>query len=155
MPAGDAGTGRKRLRLPALEGYTCRSTGKVRQRLPLFYEWLDVALFFGDESVLFVVAGDRQGGNMRKAFRQADREALITLGLYGFFFVWWTVFAFGLGSGDPEEYTYVWGLPAWFFYSCVLGYPVMTLILWGVVRRFFADIPLDAPEKEQGEENGK
>ena len=87
---------------------------------------------------------------MRKAFRQADREALITLGLYGFFFVWWTVFAFGLGSGDPEEYTYVWGLPAWFFYSCVLGYPVMTLILWVVVRRFFADIPLDAPEKERG-----
>ena len=33
-----------------------------------------------------------------------------------------------------------------FFYSCVLGYPVMTLILWVVVRRFFADIPLDEPE---------
>ncbi|WP_077071559.1 YhdT family protein [Mailhella massiliensis] len=83
---------------------------------------------------------------MRKAFRQADREALITLGLYVFFFVWWTAFAFGLGSGDVEDYGYVFGLPEWFFYSCVLGYPVMTLILWGVVRRFFADIPLDEPE---------
>ena len=89
---------------------------------------------------------------MRKAFRQADREALITLGLYAFFFVWWTVFAFVLGSGDPEEYSYVWGLPAWFFYSCVLGYPVMTLVLWVVVRRFFADIPLDeAEDDEKGE----
>ena len=87
---------------------------------------------------------------MRKAFRQADREALITLGLYAFFFVWWTVFAFVLGSGDPEEYSYVWGLPAWFFYSCVLGYPVMTLILWVVVRRFFVDIPLDEPEDGKG-----
>lgn len=94
-----------------------------------------------------------QGEQMKKAFRQADREALITLGLYAFFFVWWTVFAFGLGSGDPEEYSYVWGLPAWFFYSCVLGYPVMSLILWVVVRRFFVDIPLDAPDEEQhGEE---
>ena len=83
---------------------------------------------------------------MRKAFRQADREALITLGLYVFFFVWWTVFAFGLGSGDVEDYGYVFGLPEWFFYSCVLGYPVMTLIRWVVVRRFFADIPLDEPD---------
>lgn len=93
-----------------------------------------------------------QGGTMRKAFRQADREAVITLGLYAFFFVWWTVFAFVLGSGDPEEYSYVWGLPAWFFYSCVLGYPVMTLILWVVVRRFFVDIPLDEPEDGKGGE---
>ncbi|WP_418765942.1 YhdT family protein [Mailhella sp.] len=87
---------------------------------------------------------------MRGAFRQADREALITLGLYVFFFVWWTAFAFGLGSGDPEEYSYVFGLPAWFFYSCVLGYPVMTLVLWIVVRRFFVEIPL---EEDKGEKN--
>lgn len=90
---------------------------------------------------------------MRGAFRQADREALMTLGLYVFFFVWWTVFAFGLGSGDSEEYSYVFGLPAWFFYSCVLGYPVMSLILWIVVRRFFADIPLD--EKEDRNDDGE
>jgi hypothetical protein len=28
----------------------------------------------------------------------------------------------------------------------VAGYPVVTFILWLVVRKFFADIPLDAPE---------
>ena len=90
---------------------------------------------------------------MRGAFRQADREALMTLGLYVFFFVWWTVFAFGLGSGDPKEYSYVFGLPAWFFYSCVLGYPVMTFVLWIVVRRFFVNIPLDEDSSEKrGEE---
>ena len=86
---------------------------------------------------------------MRGAFRQADREALISFGLYIFFFVCWTAFAFGLGSGDPEEYSYVFGLPAWFFYSCVLGYPDMTLILWIVVRRFFADIPLDENRNDE------
>lgn len=85
---------------------------------------------------------------LNKRFKQADREALITLGLYGFFFLWWTLFAFGLGSGDPEGYSYVFGLPAWFFYSCVLGYPVMTLLLWVVIRRFFSDMPLDDPEDE-------
>ena len=90
---------------------------------------------------------------MRSSFRQADREALITFGLYVLFFLWWTLFAFGLGAGDPADYTYVWGMPAWFFYSCVLGYPVITLILWIVVRFFFSNIPLDDPEKHETKED--
>ena len=45
----------------------------------------------------------------------------------------------------------MFGMPAWFFYSCVLGYPVMTLILWIVVRRFFADIPLDEEQERKNE----
>ncbi|MDR3074101.1 MAG: YhdT family protein [Deltaproteobacteria bacterium] len=77
-------------------------------------------------------------------YRQADREALITLGVYAFFFLWWTVFAFGLGGGDPGQYSYVLGMPAWFFYSCVLGYPVVSLALWAVIRLYFKDMPLDA-----------
>ena len=79
-----------------------------------------------------------------KRFRQADREALIALGVYGFFFLWWTLFAFGLGSGDPEHYSYVLGMPAWFFYSCVLGYPVVAVLLWVIIRISFSDMPLDA-----------
>ncbi|MDR1126174.1 MAG: YhdT family protein [Deltaproteobacteria bacterium] len=78
-----------------------------------------------------------------KRYQQADREALITLAMYVFFFVWWTASAFALGSGEPEEYSYVLGLPSWFFFSCILGYPVVTLLLWLVVRRFFKDMPLD------------
>lgn len=85
-----------------------------------------------------------------KRFKQADREALITLGIYVFFFLWWTVFAFGLGGGDPEEYAYVFGLPAWFFFSCVVGYPVVTAVLWFVMRRWFADMPLDAYLEDDG-----
>jgi uncharacterized membrane protein YhdT len=80
---------------------------------------------------------------MRSVFRQADKEAFITLLLYLFFFIWWTLFAFGLGSGDPEEYSYIMGLPAWFFCSCILGYPIITFMLWYVIRHFFKDIPLD------------
>ena len=79
-----------------------------------------------------------------KRYKQADREALIALGVYVFFFLWWTLFAFGLGSGDPEHYTYVLGMPAWFFYSCVLGYPVVTVLLWVVIRVAFSDMPLDS-----------
>lgn len=85
-----------------------------------------------------------------KRYRQADREALFTLGVYAFFFLWWTLFAFGLGSGDPEQYAYVMGMPAWFFYSCVLGYPAVTAVLWVVVRALFKDMPLDDPGADRG-----
>lgn len=50
-----------------------------------------------------------------RRFPQADREAWITLALYGLYFVWWYVCAYGLGGGDPEGYSYVFGFPAWFF----------------------------------------
>lgn len=92
-----------------------------------------------------------------KRYRQADREALITLGVYAFFFLWWTVFAFGLGGGDPEKYSYVLGMPSWFFYSCVLGYPVVAVVLWVVIRLFFVEMPLDDPidDKSGNAERGE
>lgn len=91
---------------------------------------------------------------MNKRYKQADKEALITLLMYAFFFLWWTFFAFGLGSGDPENYSYVLGLPAWFFYSCVAGYPVVTLILWVVIRKWFVDMPLDDPAPDSKDTSG-
>ena len=73
-------------------------------------------------------------------YAQANREALLTLGAYG------------LGDGDPEGYDYIFGLPAWFFLSCIAGYPLLSALLWFMVRRFFKDIPLDeeggAPKRE-------
>lgn len=74
---------------------------------------------------------------------QANRETGITLAIYGLYFVWWYACGYGLGDADPGTYTYVFGFPAWFFYSCVLGYPLITILLWAVVRLFFRDIPLD------------
>lgn len=62
---------------------------------------------------------------------------------YALYFVWWYAFAYGLGGGNPDDYTYVLGLPAWFFYSCIVGYPLITLTLWGMVRLFFKEMPLE------------
>ena len=85
-------------------------------------------------------------------YAQANREALLTLGDYGLYFVWWYACAYGLGGGDPEGYDYIFGLPAWFFLSCIAGYPLLSALLWFMVRRFFKDIPLDeeggAPKRE-------
>ena len=79
-------------------------------------------------------------------YAQANREALLTLGAYALYFVWWYVCAYGLGSGDPDDYSYILGLPAWFFTSCIAGYPLLSVILWVMVRRCFKDIPLDEEE---------
>ncbi|UJL46834.1 YhdT family protein [Virgibacillus sp. NKC19-16] len=76
-------------------------------------------------------------------FKIANREALIGVGLAIFNFIWWYGFAYGLGSKDPSEYSYVFGFPAWFFYSCVLGVIVMSVLVIIVVKKFFVDVPFD------------
>lgn len=90
---------------------------------------------------------------MKKHFAQANREAVVTLVLYAAFFLWWVVFAFGMGSGNPDNYDYVFGLPAWFFWSCVAGYPIFTLILWFALKLVFKDIPLDPPDDNKSMES--
>ncbi|MDD2206368.1 MAG: YhdT family protein [Aminobacterium sp.] len=86
-------------------------------------------------------------------YNQANKEALISLALYGVFFAWWYGTAYGLGSGDPSSYTYVFGMPSWFFYSCIVGYIGISFLVWGVVRLFFKDISLEeSPDKEGREE---
>ena len=78
-----------------------------------------------------------------RRFTQANKEAGFALGAYALYFIWWYVCAYGLGDSDPEQYGYVMGLPEWFFYSCIVGYPLITLLLWGIVRLFFREVPLD------------
>lgn len=80
-------------------------------------------------------------------YKVAHREAFIGVGLVIFNFLWWFAFAYGLGGKDPQEYTYIVGLPAWFFYSCVVGFIVMAILVAIVVKKFFVAIPFDE-EKE-------
>ena len=87
--------------------------------------------------------------------KQSNREALVTIGVYAIYFAWWYFFGYGMGNENPEVYTYVFGLPAWFFFSCILGYPLITVVLWVVIRMFFKEVPLDvdnteAPRQEDG-----
>jgi uncharacterized membrane protein YhdT len=93
------------------------------------------------------VKGDRLNKEDYR-FKIANREALIGTGLVIFNFIWWFAFAYGLGKGDPADYTYVFGLPAWFFYSCVLGFVVVSLLVIIIVKKFFTEVPFD----DEGEE---
>ncbi|MGG2014760.1 YhdT family protein [Bacillus sp. S10(2024)] len=82
-------------------------------------------------------------------FRISHREALIGLGLAVINFLIWYGFAYGLGSGNPKEYTYILGFPAWFFYSCIVGFVVMVLLIVFVVRFVFQDVSFDEEEKSE------
>lgn len=81
-------------------------------------------------------------------FRIANREAFIGVGLVIINFAIWFGFAYGLGSTDPENYTYVLGFPAWFFYSTMAGTVFMIALIIFVLKRYFKDVPFDDEEEK-------
>lgn len=82
--------------------------------------------------------------------KTARKETFIVIGLYVLFFAWWYVTAYGFGD-DPSEYSYILGFPEWFFYSCIVGYVGISVLLWICVRFFFTEIDLE--EEKEGEKN--
>ena len=95
------------------------------------------------------------GGYMLKdkRFKIAHREAMIGVVLVIINFIWWYGFAYGLGSGDPKDYQYIWGMPEWFFYSCVVGFIVMSILVSFCVKFLFKEVSFD--EEENADEEGK
>lgn len=83
-------------------------------------------------------------------FKIAEREAWIGIGLVLFNFIWWYGFAYGMGSGSVENYKFIFGLPAWFFYSCVAGFIIMVVLVIVVVKFFFKDVSFEE-EMERGD----
>ncbi|MCM3088308.1 YhdT family protein [Bhargavaea ginsengi] len=80
-------------------------------------------------------------------FKVANREALIGCGLALLNFVWWFGFAYGMGSRPVEEYSYILGMPDWFFYSCVVGFLLITALVIFVVKVFFKEVPFEEEEE--------
>lgn len=78
--------------------------------------------------------------------RQMNREALISLALYIFFFLWWYFSGYGLAKGSSEEYTKILGIPLWFFLSCILGWILMCLAVSLIVKKCFKDFDLSAQD---------
>ena len=81
-------------------------------------------------------------------FLQANREALYSVGLALLNFLWWYGFAYGLGSGPAESYSYLWGMPLWFAVSCVGGLVLFSLLAWAMVRLLFKEMPLSGEVRE-------
>lgn len=76
-------------------------------------------------------------------FKQCNKEALIGVVVGIVNFVIWAVFGYGLGSGPVEEYTYVMGLPLWFFMSCIVTPAIIVALIFLTIDKSIKDIPLD------------
>lgn len=61
-------------------------------------------------------------------------------------FFWWFGFGYGLGSEKVENYTYIFGFPAWFFYSCIIGLIVMIILVSITVKFLFKEVPFEDEE---------
>jgi len=85
-------------------------------------------------------------------YKQCNREALMGLGLGILNLIWWFVWGYGLGSMPPEQYTYVLGLPLWFFMSCVVGGVLFTVLAIIMVKKYIKDVPLDRISEEEAKE---
>ena len=64
-----------------------------------------------------------------KRFRIANQEALIGVALVLINFLWWYGFAYGLGGQPVSDYTWIFGMPAWFVYSCIGGFILMVVLV--------------------------
>jgi len=84
-------------------------------------------------------------------YEQAAKEARWGVALFLLNILWWAAFAYGLGSGPPSRYTYVFGFPAWFFWSVPGSFLVFSVLIYLVVKFFYRDMPLDAAEDGSGE----
>lgn len=82
-------------------------------------------------------------------FQQCNREAMygVILGIANL--VWWYVFGYGLGDKPVEEYTYMFGFPAWFFLSCIVGAVVFIIATFIVVNKGLKDMSLDDLSPEE------
>ncbi len=84
-------------------------------------------------------------------YRECEKEAWygILLGLVNL--VIWAVAGYGLGSGPVEDYSYIMGFPAWFFYSCIANSLFAILATVYIVKKKMRDMPLGPMTKEEAE----
>ncbi|GIN88351.1 sodium:pantothenate symporter [Heyndrickxia sporothermodurans] len=79
-------------------------------------------------------------------FKIAHREAWIGVSLAIIHFLWWFGFAYGFGRSNVKDYKYILGLPEWFFYSCVLGFILIVVLVFIAVKYFFKEVPFEDEE---------
>lgn len=82
-----------------------------------------------------------------RRFKIARFEAICSLSLALLYFAWWYGFAYHGTPEDPSSYSFVMGLPGWFFFSSVLGPLVFCLLAWAMVKLLFRSVSLESKDK--------
>ena len=88
-------------------------------------------------------------------YRIAAKEAWMAIALFLLNFCWWYAFAFWLGDQPPQEYSYVLGFPAWFFWSVIVGTAVFCAMAYIMVKYFYSDMPLGPDPSDSAADEGR
>lgn len=84
---------------------------------------------------------------MHTLFKQTHKEALYSLALTVLYFLWWYIGAYVPGNTAVEEYTFIFGMPLWFFLSCIVGTILFSFLSWIMVRFLFKEIIFEEIKK--------
>ena len=82
-------------------------------------------------------------------YKQCNREALMGAGLGILNLIWWFAWGYGLGSGPPEQYSYILGFPAWFFMSSLVGAVLFTVLAVIMVSKYYKNMPLGSIDENE------
>lgn len=80
-------------------------------------------------------------------FRTCFREAATVISFWGIFVALTLFIMYVIGAQDPVDYTYVCGLPLWFFLVCALIACGLAVVIY-LVKRVFKDFSLDDSVEE-------
>lgn len=85
-------------------------------------------------------------------YKVCEKEAWYGVILGAVNLVIWAVAGYGLGGGPVEEYSYIMGFPAWFFYSCIANSLLAIVATAWIVKKKMTDMPLDPMTEAEAEE---
>lgn len=74
-------------------------------------------------------------------FRICEKEMKLAFGVQIAFTLISVFVAYSLGSGDPKNYTYIMGLPAFWFASIVILFIFLGIIIF-ITKKVFKDMDL-------------
>lgn len=81
-------------------------------------------------------------------YKRSNQEAKWGVLLGALNLILWFGFGYGFSRGPVEEYTYVLGLPLWFFLSCIVT-PIIVIIIVFIMTNRMTDMPLEKMTEEE------
>lgn len=75
-------------------------------------------------------------------FKICFKEAMMVIGFWWVFVIATLLIMYTAGAGDPGTYSYVCGLPLWFFLVCLLIFCCIGVVVF-LVKKVFQDFSLD------------
>lgn len=91
---------------------------------------------------------DRETFTEDSRFAQCNKEMYLTFGLFGVHILLVGGLSFLIGLNKPaESMSYIFGLPAWFFWGGIVGTIVFCILPYFMVKIFFKDMSIEAEDE--------